>query len=100
MRKLIVAMALIGGIFAAGVATNPTAIAQGKKDKDKGKSKVGTIEIKKGKDDKFRFSIRDAEGKFLASCGPKGYATEKDAKDAIDTLKKVLATAKVTTKDK
>ena len=54
--------------------------------------------IAAGKDEKFRFFVRDSEGKLLAMSGPGGFATEKDAKDAIETLKEVIASAKVSTK--
>lgn len=54
--------------------------------------KAGTIELIESKDGKFRFSIRDAEGKYLGGSAV-GHATEKEAREAVEELKKVLATA-------
>ena len=67
--------------------------AQDKKDKGKPKEtkKAGTIEIAAGKGEKFRFFVRDSEGKLLAMSGPGGFATEKDAEKAVETLKEVIA---------
>jgi len=80
---LLCALALLGGI------DQSPALAQ------KGE-KGGTIEIKKGNDGKYRFTIRNADAKLLAMSGPTGYATEKDAEKVIEELKTVLKTAKVT----
>ncbi len=89
--------ALVGGIVLAllllALGTAPDAIvAQAKKD-----DKSGVIEIGEGKDGKFRFFIRDGEGKLLAMSSPGGFANAKDAQAAIDQLKVVLSKAKVTT---
>jgi len=87
-----------------GVNTTPTMAQATKKDKDKDSKKgkdakpAGVIEIAEGKDDKFRFFVRNSEGKLLAMSSPGGFATEKDAKEAIDDLKDVISSAKVTTK--
>jgi uncharacterized protein YegP (UPF0339 family) len=90
MRKFLVCGLLFGALaLFTGVSPNP-AVAQKKE------VKAGTIEVNKGKDDKFRFSVRNAAGKFIA--GSTAYATEKDALKGIDELKDVLKTAKVTTK--
>jgi hypothetical protein len=101
MRKLIVCVALLAGMAASVAVLDSASLAQGtKKDKkDKtGREKVagGVIEVSEGKDSKFRFVVRDSEGKLLAMSGPRGFATEKDAVKAIDDLKEVLRTAKVT----
>ena len=61
------------------------------------KPKTGTIEIIESKDGKFRFSIRDADGKYLAGSAV-GHATEKETKEVIEELKKVLPTATYTHK--
>lgn len=67
-----------------------------KDDKKKDTKKApGKIEIGEGKDGKFRFSVRDADGKYLGGSGPIGYPTKADAVKAIETLKEVIATAKV-----
>ncbi len=97
MRTILAGIVLVAVVAATThIAPTPTQ-AQEKKDKGKPK-KGGTIEIALGKDDKFRFFVRDSEGKLLALSGPGGFATEKDAHDAIDHLKEVLASAKITTK--
>lgn len=58
----------------------------------KSSGKVGTIELIESKDGKFRFSIRDAEGKYLGGSAV-GHATEKDARAAVEELKKVIVSA-------
>lgn len=104
---------LFGGLLVlaliVGIGVSPeSVVAQGKdkdkvaKDKDKAKDKAAkgaVIEIGKGKDDKFRFFVRDAEGKLLAMSGPTGFATEKDAEAAIEKLKEAVAKAKIVMKE-
>jgi uncharacterized protein YegP (UPF0339 family) len=69
---------------------------EAKKAEDKkGSGKVGSIEIKEGKDSKFRFSIYDGDEKFVAMSGPQGFATKEDAAKAVEKLKTVLKDAKV-----
>ncbi len=100
MRKLFVCFLVVGVLAAFGGIDTPRAAAQPAK-KDAAKTKKtggGTIEISQGRDGKFRFAIRNADGKYLGGSGPIGFATEKDARAAIDALKKVLATAQVTMK--
>lgn len=87
MRKLLAALFLMGTITLIGSGTAES-LAQGKK---AGGGK-GTIELSEGKDGKFRFSVRDADGKYLAG-SPVGHATEKEAKDAAEELKRVVGTA-------
>jgi len=112
MRKLFVCVLMIAVIGAFSSLTYTPTLAQttkkekdkdkdkdAKKDKDTKKPAGGVIEVVQGaKDGKFRFFVRDADGKLLAMCSPSGFASEKDAKEAIDDLKDVLRTAKVTTK--
>ena len=101
MRKLLLCVMLIFGIASFSGWTNPPTLAQGtKKEKDKvtKKSGTGVIEVAEGKDGKFRFFVRDADGKLLAMSSPSGFASEKDAKEAINDLKEVIRTAKVTGK--
>jgi hypothetical protein len=70
----------------AFLATGPSGtLAQGKKSK-------GTIELIESKDGKFRFTVRDADGKYLGGSAT-GHATEKEAKEAAEELKRVIATA-------
>ena len=85
MRKFVGAMFLTAAAVLTDIGTNDT-LAQGKKP---GK---GTIELIESKDGKFRFSVRDAEGKYLGGSAI-GHATEKEAKEAVEELKKVLAAA-------
>ncbi len=100
MQKLLACFLLLGSIVALSGIDAPHSVAQAtKKDAKKDdKAGAGTIEISEGKDGKFRFGVRNAEGKYLGGSGPIGYATEKDARTADDELKQVLATAKITTK--
>jgi uncharacterized protein YegP (UPF0339 family) len=100
MRKYLAAAVLSAGMLVASTATNPIIFAQGAKDK---KTKVeptsgGHIEIGKGKDGKYRFTVRDADEKYLGG-STVGHATEKECREAIETFKKVVAGAKVSMKD-
>ena len=107
MYKAMCGGLVLAALMLARVAAPDPALAQDKKEvKDKvvkDKKDVtkpatgGVIEISEGKDEKFRFFVRDAEGKLLAMSGPGGFATAKDAQAAIETLKQVVAKAKVTT---
>lgn len=103
MRKSTFGALVLGALIVAGGMGPDAVVAQVKKDdkttKARKDTKAGVIEIAKGKDDKFRFFVRDSEGKLLAMSGPGGFATPKDAESAIDQLKEVVAKAKVVTKD-
>lgn len=90
MRKL------VGSVFLAAAAVlmvsgTADTLAQGKK------TGKGTIELIESKDGKYRFSVRDADGKYLGGSAV-GHATEKEAKEAAEDLKKVIATATYVTK--
>jgi uncharacterized protein YegP (UPF0339 family) len=91
MRKYIAAAVLCAGMLVAGTDTGPVVSAQG------AKAKAGHIEIGKGKDGKYRFTVRDADEKFLALSG--AYASEKECREGIETLKKVIVGAKVSVKE-
>ena len=102
MRKFLVCV-LHPAIAGFSSWTNTPTLAQAtkkEKDKDKDAKKPtgGVIEVAEGKDGKFRFFVRNADGKLLAMSSPSGFASEKDAKEAINDLKDVIRTAKVTTK--
>ncbi len=86
MRKLLGAVFLTGATFL--IVAGTTDLAAGGK---KGSSK-GTIELIESKDGKYRFSVRDAEGKYVGGSAV-GHATEKEAKEAVEDLKKVLVNA-------
>src|SRR5262249_26480376 len=85
MKKLVgaVFLTVANMIMASGSAGT---FAQGKKG---GK---GTIELIESKDGKFRFSVRDADGKYVGGSAV-GHATEKEAREAAEELKRVIATA-------
>ena len=100
MTKLLCSLVLFAGM--TGLVSSGSlglALAQDKKDtkKDAPKTtaKAGVIEVNEGKDGKFRFVIRDADGKLLAMSGPTGFATREDAIKALETLKDALPTAKL-----
>src|SRR5262245_6846916 len=88
--------ALLGGVMLAGLFLGrvpaPDVGAQGRKPS----SGPGVIEIGEGKDGKFRFFVRDGDGKLLAMSGPGGFKNAKDAQAAIERLRAVVAKAKVT----
>jgi hypothetical protein len=85
MKKIVGALFLTGAILLMVSGTANT-LAQGKKG---GK---GTIELIESRDGKFRFSVRNADGKYVGGSAV-GHATEKEAKEAAEELKKVIATA-------
>jgi len=85
MKKLLGSMFLMVATLLLVSGTADT-FAQGKK------GKAGTVELIESKDGKFRFSVRDADGKYLGGSAV-GHATEKEAKEAVEELKKVLPSA-------
>ncbi|OWK47062.1 hypothetical protein [Fimbriiglobus ruber] len=115
MSKLIRSLVLM--LAMAGVTTTVISIADAqttkdaKKDDTKDDSKEtkttkkkdtkkdtkttgGTIEIKEGKDGKYRIGIRDGDGKYLAG-SLTGHSTKEEAAKAAENLKEVIATAKI-----
>jgi|GEM_PF-6981923 len=98
MKSLICGAALFAGMVGLmSTSAISTAPAQDKKDtkKDatKAAGKTATIEINQGKDEKYRFVIRDAEGKLLAMSGPTGFEKREEAVKALETLKEALPKA-------
>jgi uncharacterized protein YegP (UPF0339 family) len=89
----VLAAALVAGLVTLG-GTSP---AQDKKKDAKTQPAKGggVVKVSEGKDGKFRFSVYDADEKFVGGSGPVGYATKEDAAKAIDGLKATLATAKI-----
>jgi uncharacterized protein YegP (UPF0339 family) len=91
----VLAAALVVGLAGVG----GPAPAQDKKDKDTKTTKAAkggaTIEVNEGKDGKYRFLVRDADGKLLAMSGPTGFETKAAAEKAVDALKAALPTAKL-----
>ena len=98
MRKVLACCLVVGALVVCRDAGQAPVVAQGKKDVKK--TTGGVIEIGEGKDGKFRFFVRDSEGKLLAMSGPGGFETSKAAQAAVDELKSVIGTAKVTTAPK
>lgn len=101
MRRFIGCAAAFALVALFLAASAPVAVAQKDKDKDKAKDKdkekaktFGAIELQEGTDGKFRFYVRNAEGKLIASSPVSGFATEKDAKAALDELKGMLGKPK------
>jgi len=88
MKKLLVATLLTAMTMLMAQGTN-NAFAQAKK---KATAKAGTIELIESKDGKYRFSVRDADGKYVGGSAV-GHATEKEAREAAEELKSVLETA-------
>lgn len=91
MKKFAFISAAVAALFV--LTGSPELSAQNKK----GSAKAGTIELVESKDGKFRFSVRDADGKYLAG-SPVGHATEKEAREAAESLRTVIATAKFVSK--
>ena len=87
MKKLLATLVL-AGVAGLMVAGSDSTLAQAKK----AAAKNGTIELVESKDGKYRFTVRDADGKYLGG-STVGHATEKEAKAAVEELKTVLATA-------
>jgi hypothetical protein len=83
---------MIAALAVVSTVQTPVAEGQGAKKATRG----GVIEIGEGKDGKFRFFVRDSEGKLLAMSSPGGFASEKEARTAISTLKEVVSSAKGT----
>jgi hypothetical protein len=61
------------------------------------KGAKGTIEIIESKDGKHRFTVRDADGKYLGG-STVGHPNEKETKEAVGELKRVLASASYVSK--
>ena len=91
VRHLVLTLALGGAIVAAG---SHFATAQEKKAKDRDSKGVATFEIRKSKDDKYRFVFKDAEGKTQAM-SVHGYETKADCKKVVDEIRAGAARARV-----
>lgn len=97
MKKLLLCAVLatgIGGMSFLDSSANAQATKKATVDDKKAvvSTKPGKIEVKEGKDHKFRFVIHDADGDFL--CTSAAFKTEKEAIEGIDDLKAVLANTK------
>ncbi len=95
MKKLVAALTLSALMVTSGYVG---LIAQGKKSGEKSSSsKSGTIELVESKDGKYRITIRNGEGKYLAG-SPVGHETEKEAREVAEELRSVIANAKFVSK--
>lgn len=92
MRKLLGAMVLTAAILLVVSGTT-----SGQAQNRRSATKAGTVELIESKDGKFRFSVRDGEGKYLGG-SVVGHQTVKEAKEAVEDLKQVLATATYTSR--
>lgn len=95
MRTILVCALLFGAMALFSTPETLLLAQDKKKDKDKAGAGIGMIEISEGKDGKFRFTIRDADGKFLANSGANNFASEKEARAGVDEFRAVVAKAKV-----
>ena len=88
MKKFfVVGFLAVAALWAAG-----DGLAQQGKRSGGSAAKAGTIEIVESRDGKFRFNVRDADGKYLGG-STVGHETDKEAREAVEELKRVLATA-------
>lgn len=102
MKKLVTALALVG-LFAAGttfaVAQRDKPVETKKEDPKKPadpKGVKGSVVIKPDAKGRFRISVKDEDGKTLLMSAGNGFETEKEARAAIDDIKSILSSAKVT----
>jgi hypothetical protein len=86
MKKLIGASLLTVTLLWIGTDT----IGQDRKQRPT--ARAGTIGIIESRDGKFRFSVRDAEGKYVGGSAV-GHETAKEARDAVEELRKALSNA-------
>ena len=95
MSKLARCLALVAAMATVSAAALSVADAQEKGKKAAGKTS-GTIVVNEGKDGKYRFTIRDTDGKFLAQSSPISFATKDDALKGVEKLKAALENPKTT----
>jgi len=55
----------------------------------------GTVEISEGKDGKYRFFVRDSQGKVVGGSGLTGFESKEAAAKAVQSLKEILNHAKL-----
>ncbi len=114
MKKLFRTLAL-AGVFAVGAGTvvtlsGPVALANSQKAKADPKKEdtkkedpkkpttaaKGSVVIKPDAKGRFRLSVKNEDGKTLLMSAGNGFETEKEAREAIDDIKSILSSAKVT----
>ena len=92
VRRVVMPLVLVTAVVSAGLHL---AVAQDKKDKDKGKAAATAVfELYKDSAGEFRFRLKNDEDTLLATSG-KGYKTKADCQKVIDEIKSVAAKAKV-----
>ena len=101
-RSLVLMLAMAG---MSGTVLSVSSIAQEKakdlkkddtkKDTKKAAIKASTVKIGEGKDGKFRFSIYDADDKFLAMSGANTFESKADAVKGLEELKAALKETKI-----
>lgn len=96
MSKLARCLALVAAMLAVSVFALSIAEAQEKGKKATGKT-TGIVEVNEGKDGKYRFNVRDNDGKLLAQSALTGFATKDDAMKGLEKLKDALENPKITT---
>ena len=89
MRKLLCFAALCAFLLPFACSFESAARAQ------KGKAGGATIEISEGRDGKFRFTVRNSDGKFLANSGANAFPSEKEALKGAEEFKSVVGSAKI-----
>jgi hypothetical protein len=60
-------------------------------------ARAGTIEIIESRDGKFRFTVRDSEGKYVGGSAV-GHETAKEAREAVEDLRTAMAGARFVNK--
>jgi uncharacterized protein YegP (UPF0339 family) len=93
MKKWVRGLALVAAMAVVSVAALSVAEAQEKGKKAAGKS-TGTVVVSEGKDGKYRFTVRDADDKFLAASA--AFATKEEATKGIEKLRDALENPKIT----
>lgn len=96
MSKLLSSL-LMAAVVAGLTTVGGAAPAQDKKDVKKDTKVVkggGTIEVNESKDGKYRFTVRDADGKYVGGSAV-GYESKEAAVKAVDALKAALAGGKI-----
>lgn len=99
MLKLVRTLSLLAAFSA--IATMPVVGTAQEKKKETPKKETtkpagGYVEVKETAKGTFYFSIRNADGKFLAGGSPSGVAKKEDVAKMIEEIKAALATGKIT----
>ena len=107
MRRLLLATTFVAFALGLSGVSAPLSAQAPKKEAPKAKEKekkyestatAGTIELSEGKDGKYRYGFRDADGKYLGGSGPGGYDTKADAEKGLAKLRQVIAGGKLVEK--